>query len=135
MTLPEHLREAMFDHARERPGEEICGLLGARAGALQSLYRVANVAADRARAFAMAPQGQIGALRAMREAGETLGGIYHSHPRGPPAPSAADLAQAAYPWVAYFIIALAHDPPLAAWVFDGETFVPLPPDWSAAAPS
>jgi proteasome lid subunit RPN8/RPN11 len=42
----------------------------------------------------------------MRERGEELFGIYHSHPKTPPLPSKSDLAQAAYPEALYLIISL-----------------------------
>jgi len=56
--------------------------------------------------FAMDPTQQIAAMRAMREGGEELFAIYHSHPDSPPLPSATDLAQANYPDVLYLIISL-----------------------------
>jgi len=56
--------------------------------------------------FAMDPTQQITAMRTMRERGETLFAIYHSHPNSPPLPSATDLAQANYPDTLYLIISL-----------------------------
>jgi proteasome lid subunit RPN8/RPN11 len=38
-------------------------------------------------------------------------GIFHSHPAGPPIPSATDIAQALYPDSVYVIIALNQSPP------------------------
>jgi proteasome lid subunit RPN8/RPN11 len=56
-----------------------------------------------------------------------LVGIYHSHPTSPAAPSARDLAEAAYPGVAYLIVSLqtADAPVLAGFLFNGSNFVPL----------
>ncbi|WP_127478193.1 M67 family metallopeptidase [Sulfurivermis fontis] len=88
------------------PEQEICGLIGARDGTPQTVYPVANVAAERDRLFAMDPQQQIDAMRRMRENDETLFAIYHSHPHAPAVPSALDLAQAAYPEVLYLIVSL-----------------------------
>ena len=42
----------------------------------------------------------------MRENGEELFAIYHSHPHAPATPSATDLQQAAYPTALYLIISL-----------------------------
>jgi proteasome lid subunit RPN8/RPN11 len=95
----------MLEHARARPGEEVCGLLGAKDGAFTSFHPVANVAEDRTRRFLMDARGQIDAMRRMREDGEELLGIFHSHPEGPGEPSAEDLAMAAYPGTIYFIAA------------------------------
>ncbi|HEY9148296.1 MAG TPA: M67 family metallopeptidase, partial [Gammaproteobacteria bacterium] len=56
--------------------------------------------------FAMDPQQQIDAMRHMREGGEELFAIYHSHPHAPPEPSRRDLQEAAYPEALYLIISL-----------------------------
>jgi proteasome lid subunit RPN8/RPN11 len=54
----------------------------------------------------MDPAQQIAALRTMRESGEQLFAIYHSHPNSPPLPSPTDLAQSNYPEALYLIISL-----------------------------
>jgi proteasome lid subunit RPN8/RPN11 len=43
-------------------------------------------------------------MRAIRAAGLTFAGIYHSHPRGANEPSARDVRQAFYPEAAYFLV-------------------------------
>lgn len=96
----------ILGHALHAPEQEVCGLIGARAGVPTRVYPVPNVAAEAERLFAMDPQQQIDALRRMREAGETLFAIYHSHPHAPAAPSALDLEQAAYPEALYLIVSL-----------------------------
>ncbi len=45
----------------------------------------------------------------MREAGEELLGIYHSHPSGENVPSARDIERAYYPEAAYFILSPRGD--------------------------
>jgi proteasome lid subunit RPN8/RPN11 len=42
----------------------------------------------------------------MREQGEELFGIYHSHPHSPAEPSDTDLRQAGYPEALYLIVSL-----------------------------
>ena len=54
----------------------------------------------------MNPKEQIAAMRDMRERGEDIFAIYHSHPAAPAFPSAIDLAQANYPETLYLIISL-----------------------------
>src|SRR5690606_34735006 len=122
----------MLEHARARPGEEVCGLLGAKDGAFTSFHPVTNVADDRARRFLMDARGQIDAMRRMREDGEELLGIFHSHPQGPGEPSAEDLAMAAYPGTIYFIAAPAGTPAeappvyaLRAFRYDGKEFTEI----------
>jgi len=108
--MPIHIARPLINQilgqALRAPEQEICGLIGARDGTPQTVYPVANVAAERDHLFAMDPQQQIDAMRRMREAGEELFAIYHSHPHAPAAPSATDLAQAAYPDALYLIVSL-----------------------------
>lgn len=133
LSLPPALRAAILDHALASPEFEVCGLLGGAGGLALTRYAVANVAGAPATNFLMEPREQLGAMKAMRERGEELVGIYHSHPAGPAAPSARDLEFAAYPGVAYLIVSLEQRdaPVLAGFVFDGAAFRPLavrPPD-------
>jgi proteasome lid subunit RPN8/RPN11 len=46
------------------------------------------------------------AMRRIRESGQSLLGVYHSHPRTPAYPSASDVEMAFYPEAFYFIISL-----------------------------
>ena len=49
----------------------------------------------------------------MRERGEQLLGIYHSHPRSAePAPSQTDVRLAYYPRAVYFIVGFDNDRPI-----------------------
>ncbi len=100
----------MFAHARASSPEECCGLLGGRGGRAESVYRLRNVANDASVAYEAAPEDLFAAQRRMRERGEELLGIYHSHPRSSdPVPSATDVKLAFYPSAVYFIIGFAHD--------------------------
>jgi proteasome lid subunit RPN8/RPN11 len=107
MTI--HIERTVFNqilsHALQAPEQEVCGLIGTRAGSAR-VYPVKNVAGERDHLFAMDPQQQIEAMRRMRESGEALFAIYHSHPHAPATPSALDLAQAAYPEALYLIVSL-----------------------------
>ena len=109
VVLPSHLIEQMLAQACASPQAEICGLVTARNGHPSRCIAVRNVAPQPQRLFSMDPQQQIDAMRSMREQGEQLYGIYHSHPQGPAEPSATDLAQAAYPEALYFIVSLNRD--------------------------
>lgn len=93
-------------HAQQQPEQEVCGLIGASSGVARRVYPVRNAAGETDHLFAMDPQQQIDAMRSMRENGEELFAIYHSHPHAPATPSALDLEQAAYPDALYLIISL-----------------------------
>lgn len=106
IQLPRQLVNDLLHQAQISPECEICGLIGALNGTPVSVYPVANVADHPGELFRMDPQGQIDAMRRLREAGETLFAIYHSHPHADARPSARDLAEAAYPDALYLIISL-----------------------------
>lgn len=106
LLLPRRIVNQLLDHARAHPGQEICGLISARDGAALRAIPVANVAAHPEHRYAMDPAGQIAALRTMRETGEDLLAIYHSHPVSPAAPSTIDIAEAGYPDAIYLIVSL-----------------------------
>ena len=95
----------MCAHARARVPEECCGLLGGAGNGAASVYPLRNVAPRPEVAYEAAPEELFEAQRRMRARGETLVGVYHSHPRSDdPAPSRTDVRLAFYPEAFYFII-------------------------------
>lgn len=135
LQLPPVLYQNLLAHALETPTLEVCGLLGGLAATATQLYRIANIAATPQVAFTMDPQAQLAAMLEMRRRGETLVGIYHSHPTTAARPSATDLEEAAYPGVAFLIVSLAAPaaPVLAAFAFDGQHFTPMALHLTASA--
>lgn len=101
--------EEMSEHAREMSPAECCGLIGgAGDGHARSVYRLRNVAADPLVAYEAGAEDLFAAQKRMRERGEQLLAIYHSHPRAPdPVPSVTDVRLAYYPSAIYFIIGLS----------------------------
>jgi len=106
VILSRTLINALMTQAQHSPEEEVCGLIGGKEGSPGRVYPVANIASERDHLFAMEPQAQIDAMRQMREAGEELFAIYHSHPHAPAEPSLRDLEEASYPEALYLIISL-----------------------------
>lgn len=104
---PEHVA-AMIAHARETAPQECCGLIGGISEThAVSLYRLRNVNSHPESAYEAAPEDLFAAQREMRERGEGLLAIYHSHPRSSdPIPSETDIRQAYYPSAKYLIIGL-----------------------------
>ena len=104
----EHV-DAMIAHARETAPEECCGLIGGISEARAvTLYRLRNVTPHRESAYEAAPEDLFAAQRQMRERGEDLLAIYHSHPRASdPSPSETDVRLTYYPTARYLIIGLA----------------------------
>lgn len=105
----EHVDE-MFAHSRETSPAECCGLIGGSFQRAQSIYRLRNAAPNPLIGYEAAPEELFAAQRSMRERGEELLGIYHSHPRSrEPIPSETDVRLAYYPSAIYFIIGLSAE--------------------------
>lgn len=103
----------IFAYAKEAAPTECCGLIGGDGVHAKSLYRLRNVALNAHVAYEAAPEDLFAAQRQMRDRGEQLLGIYHSHPRSAePAPSETDVRLAYYPQAIYFIIGLAGPEPV-----------------------
>ena len=113
ITITLRQLERIFACAREANPAECCGLIGGETGRASSLYPMRNVAANAIVAYEAAPEDLFAAQRQMRERGEQLLAIYHSHPRATePHPSETDVRLAFYPQAIYFIIGLAGEQPL-----------------------
>lgn len=106
VRLPRSIVNQLLHLAQKSPEEEICGLISRDRSGFRKCYPVPNRAGDRKHFFALDPKAQIDAMRAMRERGEELAAIFHSHPESPPLPSLADVEQHEYPAVLYLIISL-----------------------------
>ena len=118
VRLPPPIVNQLLHLAQQSPAEEICGLISRDRHGFKICYPVANTAADQKHFFALDPRGQIEAMRTMREHGEELAAIYHSHPDTPPYPSVTDIEQHQYPGVLYLIISLGNPSVLAMRGFD-----------------
>ena len=114
ITLQGSHRDQIFAYASEADPAECCGLIGGTAdGSAKSIYSLHNVAVDKIVSYEAAPEDLFTAQRQMRERGEELLAIYHSHPRSnEPVPSETDVRLAFYPQAVYFIVGLAGPQPV-----------------------
>src|SRR5712691_10175121 len=103
----------IFAYARAADPAECCGLIGGGEECqAKNIYSLSNVAFNSEVAYEAAPEELFAAQRQMRERGEQLLAIYHSHPRSrDPAPSDTDVRLAYYPSAIYFIIGLGGAKP------------------------
>ena len=108
-----HLHE-ILTHARDASPSECCGLIGGgEDGRTLSIYPLTNIAINKEVAYEAAPEQLFAAQRQMRQRGEMLLAIYHSHPRASePTPSETDVRLAYYPSATYLIVGLAGDAPV-----------------------
>ncbi len=106
-----HLDE-IFEHSRRAAPHECCGLLGGNDARSLTIYPLRNVAADPLVTYEASPEDLFAAQRSMREQGEQLLAIYHSHPRSAdPQPSETDVRLAYYPTAVYLIVGLGDEQP------------------------
>ena len=83
-------------------------------GRARTIYATRNIAADPLVSYEAAPEDLFAAQRVMRERGEQLLAIYHSHPRSSdPEPSPTDVRLAYYPAAVYLIVGLGNSEPCA----------------------
>ncbi len=106
IQIPLKITQQLLQHAQSSPEAEVCGLIGGLNGVPTSCYPVANNDLHPQNRFTLEPSEQIGAFKTMREKGEELFAIYHSHPHTPAEPSATDLELASYKEALYLIISL-----------------------------
>jgi proteasome lid subunit RPN8/RPN11 len=117
---PALLFDEIIDHLRDQLPAEGCGLIGGvRLGATyraRTYYPGTNIDHSERR-FTMHPREVIDAFRSMRDAGEELVGIVHSHPDSAPAPSDTDLREWHYPEAVMLILSFAEEVPvLGGWI-------------------
>ena len=104
--IPRKLTNQLLHLAQLSPDYEICGLVGGKNGIPSTCYPIANTAEQPQQRFLLDAKQQIAAMSDMRNQGEVLFAIYHSHPKAPAQPSIHDLEAAAYPDALYLIISL-----------------------------
>jgi proteasome lid subunit RPN8/RPN11 len=113
ITLLTSHRDQLLAHASETNPAECCGLIGGDSEHARCVYPLRNVALNAHVAYEAAPEDLFTAQRQMRDRGEQLIGIYHSHPRSDePVPSETDVRLAYYPQAVYFIVGLAGPQPV-----------------------
>ncbi len=115
---------------------EACGILiGSVRGSeteVHSFLPVRNAADHRRETFRFHPAQWIEALYAIERSNRQIAGIFHSHPEGPPLPSAADLNTEWHGLPSHWIISLANEsaPQIRAYRYrkcNGTTeYEPLP---------
>lgn len=123
ITIRPGLIAELLAHARQAAPLECCGLLLGNGAQVTTALPAANVAADPARHFELAPQALIDAHRRARAGGPQVLGHYHSHPAGPARPSPTDQAQAAGDGAVWAIVGSGD---VTFWRDDKAGFTQLP---------
>ncbi|SEW15758.1 desampylase [Natrinema salifodinae] len=111
LVVPDSVREAVLERAREGRPREICGVFGGEfapdgRSRVRSQYPAENVAETPRTRYEIDPEEQLAIFDRLADRGEEIVGFYHSHPRGPARPSETDAAQAAWPDRSYLIVSV-----------------------------
>lgn len=119
LQLSDALLQEMIDYVERHLPLEACGLLAGKEARAEKMIGVRNQAQSDVR-FVMDPYEQLHAFDWIETHDLDLVGIFHSHPAGPGAVSATDIAEAAYP-VVHVILAPRDNEWKARgfWIEDG----------------
>lgn len=115
ISITETVRAAIQQQAFEARPLECCGLLSGENGLITDIHPLRNDAEKPETRYFATPEELFAAMRHIREDGQSLLGVYHSHPRTPAYPSASDVEMAFYPEAYYFIISLEPQVELRAF--------------------
>ena len=108
----------MLEHARREFPLECVGLLFSLNNRVQRRVPLTNIAIHPGTHYFVQPEEVLAALQEADERGETLLALYHSHPHGPPTPSATDLEKARYE-VVHLIVVPSSGSVRAFWLSSG----------------
>ena len=108
--LPDALRQEIVDHCLSELPNEGCGLVAVEAGVVVRVYPTSNSDSSPS-SYTIPPEEHFAALTDAESNGWEIGGVFHSHPAGPPALSSTDLARALEPDWTYFVVGLGDGEP------------------------
>lgn len=116
---------SILRHVQSTYPVEACGLLGGRAGLVEEVIQVDNVAHSAYR-FIMHPAQQVSGIFHLEALGMDLLAIYHSHPNGAAIPSLTDVEE----WRFGDTLSLILGREASAWAgrayrIDGSRFRPV----------
>ena len=116
--------DRMMEHARATLPNEACGLLVGRNGQAGRFIPTENTLRSETE-YEIDPAFLAATFRLLRDSGEELVGIFHSHPKGPARPSNRDLERAYYPEAVHVIVSLAdpESPQIGCFrIIDGQAY-------------
>lgn len=103
--LNKEQKDELIDHSQKEAPNEACGILAGKQEKVEKVYPMANT--DKSpKTFFMEPKEQLKAMKEIRNSGQELIGIYHSHLETEAYPSAHDVELAYYPDASYVIVSI-----------------------------
>ncbi len=127
LFLPKRCEQEMLEHCHQRYPKEACGILaGNNVGPwdlwreVVHVYPMRNVE-DSPIGYSMDPNEQLLVEKQMRQRGQGMVGIYHSHTASAAYPSSVDVSLAISPEVSYVLVSLKdrQRPELKSYRIDG----------------
>jgi len=118
LRLPTPVRAAITRHALRDAPRECCGFLLGTAGTIRYALAAANISRTPLTRYRVDPREHIALQRVLRRLTPplTIVGVYHSHPRGPSAPSASDVKEAyVRDWAQVIVNLTSGSPRITAW--------------------
>ena len=106
LIISKALLQQIIYHCKSVCPNEACGILAGKNNVVEKIYEMTNIENSTV-SYLMEPKEQFRIMREMRNSGENMIAIYHSHPHSQAYPSAKDVNLASYPDSAYMIVSLA----------------------------
>ena len=136
LRISRALHDEMLTHCKNRYPKEACGILAGSAtpavpadelGLAVQVYPMTNVE-DSPIGYAMDPKEQLLIEKQMRQRGERMVGIYHSHTASAAYPSSVDVSLAISPDISYVLVSLQDQAHLAlkSYRIDGQRITEEP---------
>lgn len=123
------LYDAVIEHCRSRYPKEACGFFASAAqdGPVAEVYPMTNVE-DSPIGYAMDPREQLRVEKQMRQRGQRMRGIFHSHTATEAYPSSVDVRLAISPDISYALVSLQDPrrPVFKSYRIDGTTITEEP---------
>ncbi len=105
LTLKKELFKMIAEHAIREFPNEACGILTGSHERVKKVYEMINVEKS-PQTFFMDAKEQLKVMKEIRNKGEEMLGIYHSHVASEAYPSSHDVELALYPEASYVIISI-----------------------------
>lgn len=127
LWLTDEQAQAVIRHALTEAPREACGLIAGHGTRATTIIPAVNAAPDPLHYYEIDHRALVQAMITIEHSGQSLIGIYHSHPHGDPIPSHTDIIQAAYPDAVYLIVGLhGGQPRLNGWRIRRREVEPVP---------
>jgi proteasome lid subunit RPN8/RPN11 len=105
LDISKELFERMIAHCLSVYPNEACGILAGKDRTVKKIYEMTNIENSPV-SYMMDPKEQFGVMKEMRNEGDDMLAIYHSHPDSASYPSAKDREIAYYSNAVYVIVSL-----------------------------